>query len=107
MVAFNLEEESFFRVLPLQYPPSEIYHFEPLDEHVPVFQAPFRLVQEIVLNATREVEEAVRDVAVLTLTGTLDYQACDDEVCFNPVSVPLSWTVAVAPLDRQRAQSSR
>ena len=107
VVAFNLEQESFVRALPLQYPPSQIYHFEPLDERVPVYQAPFRIVQEIVLNASRDVAEAFRDDAVLTLTGTFDYQACDDAVCFDPVSVPLSWTVAVAPLDRQRAQSPR
>ena len=107
VVAFNLEQESFVRAHPLQYPPSQIYHFEPLDERVPVYQAPFRIVQEIVLNASRDVAEAFRDDAVLTLTGTFDYQACNDAVCFDPVSVPLSWTVAVAPLDRQRAQSPR
>ena len=105
VVAFNLEQESFVRALPLQYPPSQIYHFEPLDARVPVYQAPFRIVQEIVLNASRDVAEAFRDDAVLTLTSTFDYQACNDAVCFDPVSVPLSWTVAVAPLDRQRAQS--
>ena len=107
VVAFNLEQESFVRALPLQYPPSQIYHFEPLDARVPVYQAPFRIVQEIVLNASRDVAEAFRDDAVLTLTSTFDYQACNDAVCFDPVSVPLSWTVAVAPLDRQRAQSPR
>jgi hypothetical protein len=31
----------------------------------------------------------------LTLTGVLKYQACDDKICFNPVSAPLSWTIAV------------
>jgi hypothetical protein len=29
----------------------------------------------------------------LTVTGTLSYQACDDRICFNPVTVPLTWTV--------------
>jgi hypothetical protein len=27
------------------------------------------------------------------VTGTLSYQACDDKICFNPVTVPLSWTL--------------
>ena len=28
----------------------------------------------------------------LKVAGHLDYQACDDQVCFAPVSVPLAWT---------------
>lgn len=30
-------------------------------------------------------------------------QACDDKICFNPQTVPLSWTVNLKPLDRERA----
>ena len=119
VVSFTLEEESFFRALPIEYPLSEIYHFVALDEHVPVYQAPFRIVQEIVLRGTPEVEKSlglapgrnlqgqvIPDVEtpdVLAVTGTLDYQACDDEVCFNPVSVPVSWTVALVPPDLESA----
>ena len=39
-----------------------------------------------------------------TLTGTVKYQACDDRVCFPPQSIPLSWTIGVKPLDRERAR---
>ena len=42
----------------------------------------------------------------LTLRGTLDYQACDDSICYNPVSVPLSWTVTLTPLDTERSSQS-
>ena len=115
VVSFTLESESFFRALPIEYPSSEIYHFVPLDERVSVYQAPFRMVQEVVLPGTPEVEQAlglfpmpnpqlpdtpeVETPDVLTVTGTLDYQACNDEVCFEPVSVPVSWTVALVPPD--------
>jgi hypothetical protein len=40
----------------------------------------------------------------LTIAGTLDYQACDDKVCLIPQSVPLSWTVELKALDRERAK---
>jgi hypothetical protein len=39
----------------------------------------------------------------LTIDATLDYQACDDAVCFVPASVPVSFTVQVRALDTQRA----
>jgi hypothetical protein len=60
----------------------------------------------VVVAASSEAERALRDVEAITLTGQLDYQACTDTVCFDPVSVPLSWTVAVVASDRQRANRS-
>ena len=91
------------RFEPVEFPASEIYHFEPLDERVPVYQQPFMLLQEVVVSGAAEVEEALAGLDALTLTGTLDYQACNDELCFDPVSVPLSFTLALDVLDRQRA----
>jgi hypothetical protein len=86
------------------YPPSEIYHFKPLDERVPVYQRPFRIVQDVTLDASRDAQAALKGKTEITISGTLDYQACDDKVCFNPQSVPLSWTIAVRPLDRERVK---
>ena len=103
VIGLDLEVPSFLRVLPAEYPASEIYHFEPLDEHVPVYQRPFRLVQEIVVEGDPASAAKLAEIDALTLTGRLDYQACDDAVCFNPASVPLTWTLTVSPLDRQRA----
>ena len=34
----------------------------------------------------------------LVITGTLEYQACDGKICYNPVPVPLSWKVAMGSL---------
>jgi len=73
----------------LTYPKAQDLYFEPLKEHVPVFSAPFRLVQDVAIGRT------VKPGTSLTLTGVLKYQACDDKICFNPVSAPLSWTIAV------------
>ena len=49
------------------------------------------------------VEQDLAQLDALTLSGTFDYQACDDELCFEPVSVPLSFTLDLDQLDRQRA----
>jgi hypothetical protein len=38
----------------------------------------------------------------MTINASLTFQACDDKVCFNPESVPLSWTVKLKPLDTER-----
>ena len=58
------------------------------------------LLQEAVVSSTEETEAALRELDALTLSGTLDYQACDDQICFQPVSVPLSFTLDLDLLDR-------
>ena len=59
-------------------------------------------MQDVAIEGTREAEAALKDRATVTIQATLDYQACDDKICFNPQSVPLSWTVNLKPLDRER-----
>ena len=87
-----------------QYPPSEDYHFKPLNEHVPVYQRPFRIVQDVLIDPSPQGLTALKDVSSLTINGVLHYQACDDNVCFTPQSVPFTWTVTLRQLDRERAK---
>jgi hypothetical protein len=73
-----------------KYPKAEAYFFAPLKETVHVYQAPFRLTRNVTLAAN-----AARTGASVTIRGRLEYQACDDKVCYLPQSVPLTWTVAI------------
>jgi peroxiredoxin len=86
-----------------QYPPSEDYHFKPLNEHVAVYQRPFRVVQDVMIDPTPDGLAALKGATSLTITGVLAYQACDEKVCYSPQEVPLSWTLLLRQLDRERA----
>jgi hypothetical protein len=33
----------------------------------------------------------------LVINGTLEYQACDEKICYNPASLPLSWKIGLIP----------
>ena len=101
-IALRIDPQPGLIVRDAQYPAPETYHFAPLDEDVLVYQKPFRVVQDVTIDAGREAQAALQGKTSLTITGTLDYQACDDKVCFNPQTVPLSWTVEIIPLDRTR-----
>ena len=103
VVSLNFRPVPHIRFEPMEFPESEIYYFEPLDERVPAYQSPFTLLQEVLVSGLPGVEEALAQLDALTLTGTFDYQACDDELCFEPVSVPLSFTLDLDQLDRQNA----
>jgi DsbC/DsbD-like thiol-disulfide interchange protein len=86
VISLTIDAPPGVRVRPLEYPASEIYHFRPLDEKIPVYQGPFAL------RLDADVQQSVQARAV---TGRLEYQACDDKVCFAPVSVSLSWSVSL------------
>jgi peroxiredoxin len=102
IVTLKIAEPPVVRAQAARYPASEIYHFKPLNERVPVYQKPFTLAQELVLEGDLKSQGAYRGKETLTISGTLEYQACDDKICYNPVSLPLSWTVNLRPLVFQR-----
>jgi DsbC/DsbD-like thiol-disulfide interchange protein len=72
-----------------EYPKSDVFFFEPLAERVAVYQKPFRLMRTLTIAKTTKPNVRI------AVSGTLDYQACDDRICFVPESVPVSWTVAI------------
>jgi hypothetical protein len=101
-IALDVTPQPHVQLQPMRYPPSEIYFFKPLNERVPVFQKPFRLVQEVLLEGSAQAQAALQGRESLTMTGTIEYQACDDKVCYNPASVPVTWTLSLKALIRER-----
>ena len=60
------------------------YFFAPLKLTQLVYSKPFRITQPI--TVTRRPANGS-----LTITGTLQYQACDDAVCYVPKTVAVKW----------------
>jgi len=102
VIGLTIAPQPFVRALPPKYPESRIYFFKPLNEGVVVFDKPFTLVQGIILEGTPQAQAAFRGKDSVTIAGTLEYQACDDKICYNPASVPLSWTLNLRPLVLER-----
>lgn len=98
VIDLKIAPQPHVRTSAIRYPASEIYTFEPLNERVPVYRRPFKLLLDVVPEATAEARKALAGRTTLTVAGTLEYQACDDKVCFNPVSLPFTWTVAMHAL---------
>ena len=102
IIDVKLDAQPTFRVFPTQYPRSQIYVFRPLNERVPVYERPFTLRQDVELDGMPASQAALRGRESVSLTGTLNYQACDATICFNPVSVPLAWTFTLRPILTER-----
>ena len=100
-IRLRLTAPDFLRGHDVTYPPSQPYHFEPLDETVPVYEQPFRLVQDVTIPMRRDIDALASEPdATLRVEGVLEYQACDHEICYLPVEAPLSWELAWRPLVR-------
>jgi thioredoxin:protein disulfide reductase len=74
----------------IAYPPASELVQEGLDDPLVVFDSQFVIGVELSVG---------RDVAPgeLKVPATLRYQACDDKLCYPPVTAPLEWTLAVVP----------
>lgn len=94
VIAVKIDPQPWMKVAPTTYPPSEIYHFKELDEKVETYGKPFTLVQDITVLNTAAAKKALA-AAPVKLTGKLEYQACDDKVCYAPTRVPVTFELAV------------
>lgn len=97
VITVNIPPQPYLRATPLRYAASEIYHFVPLDERVPVYRKPFTLSMDVVRENTPEARKAMTGMNELVINGTLEYQACDEKICYNPASLPLSWKIGLIP----------
>jgi cytochrome c biogenesis DsbD-like protein len=95
-VSIRLQPGSLLRIHGSIYPKPTLYTFKPLKEDVLVYDAPFRLVVDVVAADFDALRAELRGRSQITIKGTLDYQACDDGVCYLPASVLFQWTLKVA-----------
>lgn len=99
-IALTLKEDAAFKAHPARFPASTTYLYEPLNETVQVFSAPFTLTQDITLALTPDMRARAGRGEVLTISGELEYQACDDKVCHRPETLPVEWKITLSPLVR-------
>ena len=85
VITIKVDPQPWLKVQPTKYPPSEIYHFKELDEKVETYGKPFTLVQEISVLDTPEAKKALA-AGPVKLSARLEYQACDDKVCYAPTA---------------------
>ncbi len=71
------------------YPKSTLISVPGEADTVPAYSGPFRIAVPVTLKAT------AKPGTSLALGGALNYQACDDVLCY-PISVlPVVWTIEV------------
>ena len=72
-----------------KYPAAEKIFMPALKETQLVYGKPFRITQDVTVRRGAP--------GPLTVTGTVRYQACDDTICYKPVTIPVTWTLSSNP----------
>jgi hypothetical protein len=101
-IELNTKADDAFKVARPSYPAAVDVYFEPLRETIKVFDKPFRIAQDLTIAATPAMRRRAAARETLEIAATLDYQACDDAVCFRPESLSLTWRVRLGPAQNFR-----
>ncbi len=103
-VRLVIEPTAQLEFKPASYPEPKILYLPAIKESVPVFEGTFRISQDVQVNTGSEFWGSLgKDGKIFTISGKLEYQACDKTTCYLPTSVPVKWQLQVLPLDRTRA----
>ena len=84
-VALTLERTAGVTAGKPVYPRATVATFE--GERVRVYSGTFEIAQPVRVTGTAG--------STVRIAGTLEYQACDDVMCYRPVKVSLGWDVRV------------
>lgn len=79
----------------VQFPAAEKLTVKELNETQLVYSKPFRIVQEVTIAKGAAAPRSGSRGATIVVKGMLKYQACDNSICYAPVSVPVAWTLAL------------
>jgi Disulphide bond corrector protein DsbC len=73
------------------YPPAEQGFTPGIDMMIPLpmYTKPFRVAQPITIAPSAKSGDTV------TIAGAINYQACDDRLCYPATSFPVTWAVTV------------
>jgi DsbC/DsbD-like thiol-disulfide interchange protein len=94
-VSLTLDASRAFKAAAVRFPPAETLVVKELGETQLVYRKPFRIVQDVTIAKRATSSQARPANSSMTVTGTLKYQACDDSICYAPVSVPVKWTLTL------------
>jgi DsbC/DsbD-like thiol-disulfide interchange protein len=89
-VSVTLEGNAAIKPATIQFPKPEKREVKELGETQLVYSKPFRIVQDVVLA-----KSPAPAAGPLTVKGAVKYQACDESICYAPITVPVAWTVTV------------
>ena len=94
-VALVIEPSPDIIVHDAKYPKARTLNLKAIRERVPVYEGRVRIERDFTVSP------GIKGAAV-DLKASLEYQACDDRICYVPAKLPLTFSLPVEALERQR-----
>ena len=101
-ISWEIDPSPAVTLFDVEYPDSETLYLPTISESVPVYHGEFRMFRDVRVEQSRQLSEYLDPEGRLVLKGRFHYQACDDKVCYVPMTVDLEWTLQVQGHDRER-----
>ena len=83
------------------WPEAKILDLKAIKEKAPVYEKKFAVERDVTFAQQKPLQVIVQD-GKLAMESTFKYQACDDKVCYPPVTLPLKWEFIFEPHDSTR-----
>ena len=97
-VAFQLDPHPNVRFFDTNFPKAAIMNSPVIKERVPVYSGKVRITRDIILGT----DDSMRKESTVEITGTFEYQACDDKICYLETKLPLTFSLVVQNQDIPR-----
>ena len=106
VTSLTITPSELYQAAETNYPKSDLMQFPELGQTVPVYNGKTALSASVAAVVSSKTIPLFAANPRLTVKALLNYQPCTSKVCFPPVSVPVAWTIALKPLDRERVPES-
>lgn len=87
-IQLTIEPSRSMKISAVRYPEPKKLHLDAIDETVPAYEGTITLTTDAVVSPNVKAGDVV-------IHGKLNYQTCDDKICYLPVTIPVTWTVKV------------
>jgi peroxiredoxin len=112
-VSWQMDPSNCIEIGAPEYPKPERKLMKSSNETLPVYENSLRISRELIVkpgvrasdpSVFRIFSELCLDpTSHITASGVLRFQACDEQQCYPPQTLPLHWKFDYVPLDRQRS----
>lgn len=95
---FQLDARPNVRFLDTSFPKPAIMNLPVIKERVPVYSGKLRVTRDVIFG----IDESMKKESSIELTGTFEYQACDDKICYLETKIPLNFSLVLQNQDIPR-----
>ncbi len=102
-VKWDAPPTSVARAEDTKWPAARTLNLKAIKEKAPVYEGSITVERDLTFAQQKQLQDAAGDSGKVHVESSFKYQACDDKVCYPPVTLPLKFDFEFVPHDSQRA----